>query len=110
MLCEQSWAQQGTYPYRRMAKALKTNNIAPNLLQRQFREHGSRKVLLTDITYLFFDGDQKSYLCTILDAYTKQVLVIYADNLSALGSGDNPTGKANSISRASCEFRAGDRH
>jgi len=61
-------------PYRRMAKALKTNNIAPNLLQRQFRDHGARMVLLTDITYLHFNGCQKSFLCTILDAYTKQVL------------------------------------
>jgi putative transposase len=39
-------------PYRRMAKALKTNNVAPNLLNRKFREHGERKVLLTDITYI----------------------------------------------------------
>ncbi len=61
-------------PYRRMAKALKTNTVAPNLLQRQFRAYGPRKVLLTDITYLIYNGGQKSYLCTILDAYTKQVL------------------------------------
>lgn len=61
-------------PYRRMAKALKTSNVAPNLLKRQFRTHGARMVLLTDITYLLYGGDQKSYLCTILDAYTKQVL------------------------------------
>lgn len=67
-------------PYRRMAKALKTNTIAPNLLQRQFRDHGPRMVLLTDITYLFFDGDQKSYLCTIIDAYTKQVLAHVTSN------------------------------
>lgn len=61
-------------PYRRMAKALKTNDVAPNLLQRQFRAHGPRKVLLTDITYLIYNGGKKGYLCTILDAYTKQVL------------------------------------
>jgi transposase InsO family protein len=67
-------------PYRRMAKALKTNNIAPNLLQRQFRAFGSRMILLTDITYLFYNGDQKSYLCTILDAYTKQVLAYTASS------------------------------
>ena len=61
-------------PYRRIAKALKTSNVAPDLLQRQFRAYGPRKVLLTDITYLIYGGGQKSYLCTILDAYTKQVL------------------------------------
>lgn len=38
-------------PYRRMAKALRTNNVAPNLLNREFRDHGARAVLLTDITY-----------------------------------------------------------
>lgn len=37
-------------PYRRMAKALKTNHTAENLLERKFREYGPRKVLLTDIT------------------------------------------------------------
>ena len=61
-------------PYRRMAKALKTSNVAPNLLNREFRAHGPRKVLLTDITYLFFGDYQKCYLSTILDAYTKEIL------------------------------------
>ena len=61
-------------PYRRMAKALRTSNVAPNLLQRQFRAYGPRKVLLTDITYLIYNRGKKSYLCTILDAYTKRVL------------------------------------
>lgn len=60
-------------PYRRMAKALATSNVAPNLLNREFQKYGERKVLLTDITYLFFDGG-KCYLSVILDAYTKQVL------------------------------------
>ena len=36
--------------YRRMAKALKTDAVSENLLNRQFKEHGPRKVLLTDIT------------------------------------------------------------
>ncbi len=60
-------------PYRRMAKALRTNNVADNLLQREFTEHGPRFVLLTDITYIPFDG-HFFYLSTIMDAYTKQVL------------------------------------
>lgn len=29
-------------PYRRMAKALKTNNVADNLLKRKFTEYGPR--------------------------------------------------------------------
>ncbi len=61
-------------PYRRMAQALKTSNVAPNLLNREFREHGPRKVLLTDITYLLYGSGGRSYMSTILDAHTKQLL------------------------------------
>lgn len=60
-------------PYRRMAKALKTNNVADNLLNREFKLHGPRTILLTDITYLPYNGT-KCYLSTILDAYTKEIL------------------------------------
>ena len=60
-------------PYRRMAKALATSNVAENVLNREFKR-GPRKVLLTDITYLFFGKGSKCYLSTILDAYTHEVL------------------------------------
>ncbi len=60
-------------PYRRLAKALKTNNVADNLLNRKFMEYGPRKVMLTDITYIPYNG-RFAYLSTILDAYTKQIL------------------------------------
>lgn len=59
-------------PYRRMAKALKTSNVAGNLLNREFEAHGARKVLLTDITYVPYHGTF-CYLSTILDAFTKQI-------------------------------------
>lgn len=60
-------------PYRRMAKAIKTNNVAANLVKREFEKYGPRRVLLTDITYLPFNGEF-CYLSTILDAFTKQIL------------------------------------
>lgn len=60
-------------PYRRMAKALATSNIAKNVVKREFRR-GARKVLLTDITYLFFGRSEKCYLSTILDAFTHEIL------------------------------------
>ena len=60
-------------PYRQMAKALKTSNVADNLLQREFEGYGPRIVLLTDITYLPYNGTF-AYLSTILDAFTKQIL------------------------------------
>lgn len=60
-------------PYRRIQKSIATGNTADNVLDREFRSHGARKVLLTDITYIPFQG-RFCYLSTILDAYTKQVL------------------------------------
>ena len=61
-------------PYRRMAKALKTDNVAPNLLNREFKEHGPRAVLLTDITYIVNGKAPRCYMTTIIDAYTKELL------------------------------------
>ena len=60
-------------PYRQMQKAIKTSNYAENLLQREFEKYGPRMVLLTDITYIPYNGIF-AYLSTILDAYTKQIL------------------------------------
>ena len=69
-------------PYRRMAKAIKTSYVAPNLLNREFRTHGPRKILLTDITYILFGSGKRGYLSTIIDAYTKQVLsYVYSPSL-----------------------------
>ncbi len=59
-------------PYRRMAKALATSNVADNIVNREFRQQ-PRKVLLTDITYLFFENG-KCFLSTILDAFTHEIL------------------------------------
>ena len=60
-------------PYRRMAKAMRTNKVADNVVDRNFRAYGVRKVLLTDITYLTFKAGC-CYLSTILDAFTHEIL------------------------------------
>ena len=60
-------------PCRRMAKAIRTKTAADNLLNREFEQHGPRRVLLTDITYIPYRG-VFCYLSAILDACTKQVL------------------------------------
>ena len=60
-------------PYRRMTKALRTNSIAENQVRREFRSHGPRKILLTDITYIRLK-DTFVYLSVIKDAFTMQVL------------------------------------
>jgi len=61
-------------PYRRMAKALRTDNVAPNLLNREFEAHGPRAVLLTDITYIINGKAPWCYMTTIIDACTKELL------------------------------------
>ena len=68
-------------PYRRMAKALNTSRISDNLLKREFESYGPRVVLLTDITYLPYNG-KFAYLSSILDAFTKQILsYVVSDSL-----------------------------
>jgi transposase InsO family protein len=61
-------------PYRRMMRALKESNYADNVLNREFKGHGVRSVLLTDITYLKRQDGGFSYLSAILDAGSKEIL------------------------------------
>ena len=61
-------------PYRRMMKATKEHTVLPNLLNREFKQGIPGKVLLTDISYIFFKHGQKAYLSTILDSSTNEVL------------------------------------
>ena len=64
---------RGANAYRRMAKAMKTDKVFANIVNREFFKNGARKVLLTDITYLFYKGGV-CYLSTIIDAFTREVL------------------------------------
>lgn len=61
-------------PYRRMAKALATSNVAENVLNREFETQGPRKVLLTDITYIINGKAPRCYMSAIIDACTKELL------------------------------------
>lgn len=57
-------------PYRRMAKANKTNYVAPNLLERKFKDGNPNQIYLTDITHLKYDLNKRAYLSVIKDAVT----------------------------------------
>ena len=61
-------------PYRRMMKATKEHTVLPNLLNRNFKQNIPGKVLLTDITYLFYGKGKKAYLSTIKDGSTNEIL------------------------------------
>lgn len=53
-------------------KATKEHTVLSNLLNRNLKQNIPVKVLLTDITYLFYGKDKKAYLSTIKDeAYIK---------------------------------------
>jgi transposase InsO family protein len=62
-------------PYRRMAKALQTNNVFKNTLDRKFKEGNPGEKFLTDITYLFYGKTKdKAYLSTIKDSITNEIV------------------------------------
>ena len=60
-------------------KATKEHTVLSNLLNREFKQNIPGKVLLTDITYLFYGNGNKAYLSTIKDGSTNEIL---AYNLS----------------------------
>lgn len=61
-------------PYKRIMKATQEHKVVPNLLNREFKQGIPFKVLLTDITYLFYGKGKKAYLSTIKDASTNEIL------------------------------------
>lgn len=69
-------------PYKRIMKATQEHTVLPNILKRNFKQEIPGKVLLTDITYLFYGKSKKAYLSTIKDASTNEILVYnVSDNL-----------------------------
>ena len=60
-------------PYKRMAKATKEHRVVENTLKRDFKQGIPGKVLLTDISYLPYNGNRMAYLSTIKDASTNEI-------------------------------------
>lgn len=68
-------------PIQAYGKGTENQQCRGELLGRRFTEYSSRKVLLTDITYIPYNGTF-AYLSTVLDAYTKQILsYVMSDSL-----------------------------
>jgi transposase InsO family protein len=72
-------------PYKWSNKEFREHAIKSNLLKRRFRDFGPRVVLLTDVTYFFYDGHKKcAYLSVIKDGCTKEILAYQlSDSLKA---------------------------
>lgn len=64
-------------PYRRMIRATQEHTVVPNLLNRVFKQDIPYKVLLTDITYLFYGKGKLAYLSTVKDASTNEILTYH---------------------------------
>lgn len=73
-----------TNPYQRMLKATQEHSILPNLLKRKFKQAIPGKVLLTDITYLYYGNGKKAYLSTIKDSSTNEILAYNVSNRMTL--------------------------
>jgi putative transposase len=67
-------------PYKKMLKATQEHSVMPNLLNREFKQNIPGKVLLTDITYLYYGKGQKAYLSTIKDGSTNEILAYNVSN------------------------------
>jgi putative transposase len=67
-------------PYKKMLKATQEHSVLPNLLNRDFKQDIPGKVLLTDITYLYYGNGQKAYLSTIKDSSTNEILAYNVSN------------------------------
>jgi putative transposase len=64
-------------PYKKMIKATQEHRVLPNLLNQEFKQEIPGKVLLTDITYLYYGKGQKAYLSTIKDGSTNEILAYH---------------------------------
>jgi len=64
-------------PYKKIAKATQEHSTKANILERNFKQGKPGKVLLTDITYLYYAGGKKAYLSAIKDGSTNEILSHY---------------------------------
>ena len=67
-------------PYKKIAKATKEHQVVPNKLNREFKQGIPGKVLLTDITYLPYNGNRMAYLSTVKDASTNEILAYHVSD------------------------------
>lgn len=67
-------------PYKRIMKATQEHQVVPNLLNRKFKQGIPGKVLLTDITYLYYGKGLKAFLSTIKDASTNEILAYHVSS------------------------------
>ncbi len=61
-------------PYRMIMKTDKEHRTAANILNREFKQIIPRKVLCTDITYLYYGMGQRAYLSAVKDIASHEIV------------------------------------
>lgn len=64
-------------PYKQIAKATQEHKTCANKLDRQFDQQEPHKVLLTDITYIYFKNGRKAYLSVVKDGASREALAYH---------------------------------
>lgn len=64
-------------PYKQIAKATQEHKTFANKLDRQFDQQEPHKVLLTDITYIYYENGQKAYLSVVKDGASREALAYH---------------------------------
>ncbi|WP_396265793.1 IS3 family transposase [Halobacillus shinanisalinarum] len=64
-------------PYKQIAKATQEHKTCENKLERHFNQGEPHKVLLTDITYVYYAEGRKAYLSVIKDGATREALAYH---------------------------------
>lgn len=64
-------------PYAKMLRANHEHKTLPNLLKRKFKQDQFQKVLLTDITYLYYNNGQRAYLSAVKDIASKEIVAYH---------------------------------
>jgi putative transposase len=61
-------------PYAKTYKDNYEHRTLPNLLKREFNQDEVGKVLLTDITYLYYGNGQRAYLSAVKDVASREIV------------------------------------
>lgn len=77
-------------PYKYIAKATKEHKIKKNILKREFRQDKPLKVLLTDITYVYYANGEKAYLGAVKDVATREIVSYHVSSTLSMDLGLRP--------------------
>lgn len=89
-------------PYAKMLRANHEHQTLPNLLQRKFNQDQIQKVLLTDITYLYYSNGQRAYLSAVKDVASREIIAYY------LSQGLDMSIVLNTLDRLECKLNLED--